>query len=518
MAESIPSLNLLIWLSVKPLIRILIPVAVGFLLVRTKVLPADGTRACALLQINFALPCLLFAKIVPSFTSDNTPALGPIILCGFFYQAFPAAIGFFARAFTPTPRRFRYGLIAAYAFGNWGDVPFSMVQSVTASSPFNGNSDETLGSAFVSIFILVNYISLFPLQGLRLCKLDYTRTISADLERRYEDGEFGVAQKWVSRMIRGCPMAHEVEEERRRFREEQEAAQEKAEGKSAAKDSEAGAKKRKPRMVTAGTQTFDEDEEITVAGPGLDPSSALRPPPHVDFPILEPTPSDLDGHLSPVPSAHSAASAPSVHHTTTQRVLLSIWSFFRPLVKSPPTMALLTALVISLVPALRALFVAPESGNSFHPTAPDGDPPLAILYQTADFVGGASVPIGLTVLGGSMAKLSIPRPVSRLPLQSIAAMAVIRLVVTAIVGFFLVNRLVSSGLVDSDATVLRFVLTLLSCVPTATTQVAYAHIFAGQFGTESNADLVAAYLILQYVVWAFANVVLTAVSLNNIFK
>ncbi|GAA5820326.1 hypothetical protein JCM11251_005576 [Rhodosporidiobolus azoricus] len=514
-AGSIPSTGVLIWLAVKPLIRVLVVVGLGFTLQILKILPPDGTRTLALFQIRVALPCLLFAKIVPSFTHDNISALGPIILTGFFYQALPAALGLLARAVTPTPRRFRYGMIAAYAFGNWGDLPFSMVASVAASAPFNGEVDEDLGSAYVAIFILVNYISLFPLQGLKLCEWDYTRPISADLERRYEDGEFGAARRWLNRLWRGQGMKHEVEEERKRLREGQVTGEEKKEGMG--KEIEQGGKegdgptKRSPRMITSGTQTRGEEDDIVIAPP------ANLPPATPDFPLLEPHPSHLTRTLSRR-SASSPSSTDQPPPGPSERVLLSIWALFRPLVTSPPTVALLVALVISLVPTLRALFVLPEDSNaSFQPTAPDGDPPLAILYDTADFIGGASIPIGLSVLGASMAKLKIPRPITLLPLSSVLAMAVIRLALVPIIGYFFVEQLVKSGMVARDNAVLRFVLTLLSCVPTATTQVAYTQIFAPP-GTESNADLIAAYLIMQYLFWAFSNVILTAVSLNSIFS
>lgn len=75
-----------------------------------------------------------------------------------------------------------------------------------------------------------------------------------------------------------------------------------------------------------------------------------------------------------------------------------------------------------------------------------------------------------------------------------------------------------------------------SVCPTATTQCAltvvrcalsvrrsprtddfFSQIFAPEDG-ESNADILAAYLIAQYLIFAFASVVLTAISLNSIFS
>ncbi|BGO99685.1 Protein M3 [Rhodotorula toruloides] len=192
-----PGVRELIWLSVKPLIRIAIPAAVGFTLVKRKLFPGEGTKALSLLIINFTLPCLLFSKIVPSFTPDDVHALGPIILAAFFYQALPGVLGVLARAVTETPHCFRYGILFAYMFGNWGDLPTAVVYSIAANAPFNGASDEALGIAYVSGFILVNYISSFPLQGLRLVQVDYHHPPNPVRELRYKDGEFGLLRKYA---------------------------------------------------------------------------------------------------------------------------------------------------------------------------------------------------------------------------------------------------------------------------------------------------------------------------------
>lgn len=37
--------------------------------------------------INVFMPCLLFSKTVPSFTTDNLPEVGVLILTAVFYQS-----------------------------------------------------------------------------------------------------------------------------------------------------------------------------------------------------------------------------------------------------------------------------------------------------------------------------------------------------------------------------------------------------------------------------------------------
>lgn len=148
---------------------------------------------------------------------------------------------------------------------------------------------------------------------------------------------------------------------------------------------------------------------------------------------------------------------------TTARILQGFKNFLLSLV-TPPTIALVTSLICAVVNDLKCLFVV-VPGSSFHPTAPDNDPPFAILLDTATFLGNASVPLGLLVLGSALARMRVPKPFSRLPLGSIVALAICKLVLLPIFGFFFVDALVKhTSLVDEENRVLRFVLIYFSCV------------------------------------------------------
>ena len=76
------------------------------------------------------------------------------------------------RWFFWVPHRFRYGILAAGGWGNFGDIrecflPMSLqtqqnlrsataiAMGITASAPFNGVDDENLAIAYISMFILI---------------------------------------------------------------------------------------------------------------------------------------------------------------------------------------------------------------------------------------------------------------------------------------------------------------------------------------------------------------------------
>ncbi|KAM0791143.1 hypothetical protein ACM66B_005629 [Microbotryomycetes sp. NB124-2] len=477
--STIPSTGVLIWLSIKPLIRIAIPTICGFTLIKTRLLAPNGTKAFSAVILYITLPSLIFSKIVPSFNSSNVSQLGPLFATGFFYIILSGLLGIVFRAITPTPRKFRYGILAGYAFGNYGDLPTAVIQTLALSSPFKGQSDEALAIAYISIFILTVNLCMWPFRGLEVVRWDYTVVVDPVEELKIENGEQGQLVKWMWRIRRGRPMREDLDEA---FREVK-------------KDKLVVDKSRiDQEMSQAMKEALDRDAEIQVENrtPNVEP-----------FPELE------------VVSTHQ--SSVSTHPSPFVRVASSIWSIVKS-IASPPVISLLLSLVIALVPQIKTLFVY-SADTTWHPVAIDGQPPLSILYSTASFLGAAQVPIGLLVLGASLAKIQVPRPVSKLPWTSILSMSFVRLCLLPIIGFFFVNGLSRRGVIVShDNHVLRFTLTYMSCMPTGTIQLAYSQLFApeGRKGDDNSATL-SSYILAQYVVYVFASPILTAVSLSSIF-
>ncbi|KAG8931912.1 Protein M3, partial [Tulasnella sp. 417] len=163
----------LIWISVKPLLKMALTTAFGIILTKKDLFGGVAARGTGQVILNITLPALLFSKVVPSFTSDNIRALGPLVLIGSLYQLFGFLFAFLVRQFFWVPHRFRYGILAAGTWGNWGDIPTAVIMSITAAAPFNGQKDSDLAVAYVAIFILVFYITLFPLGGHLLIGKDF---------------------------------------------------------------------------------------------------------------------------------------------------------------------------------------------------------------------------------------------------------------------------------------------------------------------------------------------------------
>jgi predicted permease len=95
----------------------------------------------------------MFSKIVPAFTSDNIGALGrvsswliyhtyhvssrcnlgPLILVAVLYEVIGIMMAWIIKQFFWVPHRFRYGILVAGGWGNYGDIRESLSQTIYRS-------------------------------------------------------------------------------------------------------------------------------------------------------------------------------------------------------------------------------------------------------------------------------------------------------------------------------------------------------------------------------------------------
>jgi len=131
--------------------------------------------------------------------------------------------------------------------------------------------------------------------------------------------------------------------------------------------------------------------------------------------------------------------------------------FLKELLKPSP-MVIVFAIVTALVDPLKALFLPPSSSFQprFRPVAPDGQPPLAFVLDTATFVGAACVPIGLICLGSALSCLRM-RSGELFPRGAIASLALARMVIMPLIGVGITRWFSHAGFVNRDDKVLQFV-------------------------------------------------------------
>jgi hypothetical protein len=439
--------------------------------------------------------------------------------------------------------------------------------SICGAVPFNGTADQTLSVAYGSAFILVFFVSvsllcrepaifthiflfvpcscpilpclcsttdqhghtqvtLFPLGASRLVVWDYNGPQVEDDEVRAEAARHRrllLSGRWTAAFRRGHGHADATAVA-------EPADAEKAPSKEKAVDAEQTAGAILPELGLVAAAPLAH-RHVAFSAPPSERDAALSPDGTVvcspgPSRRVSPTPSEAARDTAPTP----AAPRPLV--TRPQRALGVLSTAARGLC-TPASLAILAALVIALVPVLKALFT-PVPGTHITP-APDGGPPLAVLLDTASFVGAASVPLGLVCLGGALARL--PRPRGRagwaaLPTGAIGALAVGKVVVMPVLGVLICEGLTRVGVIDEADKVLRFVCMcvpppfrcsgmssalmpsrLFACLPTATTQVFLAQVASGT----GDAGALSAFLLPQYALMLPVMVGLIAYALNMLF-
>lgn len=339
----------------------------------------------------------------------------------------------------------------AGVWGNYGDVPTAVIMSITAAAPFNGTEDQNLAVAYIAAFVLVwmvgirpgfilmqllKYIqiTMFPMGGHYLIARDFRGPDREDDEvrlswsKRFMECVGALAR--FSRRFHAPLTKHDIEARNAAGTHEAVETKEKSEDSATpptSHDSSTGA--------THKHLTFNQMDSV------VNPSEVER--------------------LSPISATRVEDTActtgtpahPSLQRKLPYRLIKKFLPFLQTLL-TVPTTVVISAFIIAVVQPLKALFVLLPSS----PHAPDGQPPLAFLLDTATFLGGASVPLGLICLGSALARLHVPRNEWRsLPLGSIMSLALGRMVLQPILGVLIVQGLTHRGIISADDKVLQFV-------------------------------------------------------------
>ncbi|KLO16244.1 auxin efflux carrier [Schizopora paradoxa] len=536
-----------IWISVRPLLRLVICTSFGFIVTKAGIFPLEAARGAGQVMLNILLPSLLFSKIIPAFTPQNAGALGPLILVCVFYEASGILMAWLVKQFFWVPHRFRYGILVAGGWGNYGDIPTSVLMSITGSAPFNGASDQNLSVAYLAAFLLIFCVTLFPMGGHRLIAMDYAGPEIDDAELRmpmFQKLKESISswRQYVSRILAREHQEH-VDVDSEITQDSEPPADPEGEENVASlafseptlddkRISQGDAIQNLPmalsRQNTRTTQfsfqcaqtskRMSNVESVSAKSMALDDERAG--PCRNDLLSLNKMQSDDEKRddkqlslaiVNPCPDRAKTPSTIAVRSPRSHRILKRLYAILKSFM-IPPTLSILTAFPIALIQPLKALFT--PIPNSPIPNAPDGQPPLAFILDAASFIGAASVPVSLICLGSALARLHIPRQNwGTLPVGAIAWLAIGKMLVMPVVGVAFTQALVSAGIIDAEDKVLRIVCIFMSCVPTATTQVFLTQVYSDT----GRADHVSAFLVPQYAIMLLSMTALIAYSLSLLF-
>lgn len=164
----------------------------------------------------------------------------------------------------------------------------------------------------------------------------------------------------------------------------------------------------------------------------------------------------------------------------------------------PCPLSVIIALIIAFIPWVKALFV---STNVSLPSAPDNLPPLSFIMDYTSYVGAASVPFGLLLLGGTLGSLDI-KTLPKGFVTAVVFMLLARQVFMPIIGILWCNRIAASGWMDMStglSKVLLFVICIDFGLPSMTTMIYLTSGYTPIDAEETlQMDCVSFFLMVQY--------------------
>ncbi|KAG7441381.1 auxin efflux carrier [Guyanagaster necrorhizus] len=505
------SAGALVWISLRPLLRLVMCVTGGYAITKADIFPRVAAQGAGQIALNITIPCLMFSKMVPAFTSDNIGALGPLLLICVIYQALSVGIAWLTKQFFWVPHRFRYGILVAGGWANYGDIPTAVIMSITGASPFNGDSDQNLSVAYISVFILYYMMTFFPMGGNKVIAWDFK---GPDVEPEEVKESVRLRRQFI---FRGWPRALRQALLCRCQAHDEPDAENQTDEKMPSKtdlaaddDNDIHHHPRHGRHVSFSEETSSTAVLTDVDFTSAPPTEKLHSP-QPSQTATQTLPYDGCGSRPLTPIAEDHPPSPSPVRRRWQKFCITARGVLKSLL-TPASITILISFPIALIKPLKALFV--EVDGYYMPSAPDGEPPLAFVTDFAEFMGAASVPLGLICLGSALARLNVPRSQwPHLPLGAIFSLAVGRMLLMPVFGVLVCEGLVNAGVISRDDKVLRFVCILFSCLPTATTQVFVTQVYSGT----GSAEHLSAFLIPQYILMFLSMTALSAYTLQMLF-
>ncbi|CAI4051503.1 hypothetical protein SKDZ_15G2400 [Saccharomyces kudriavzevii ZP591] len=178
--------------------------------------------------------------------------------------------------------------------------------------------------------------------------------------------------------------------------------------------------------------------------------------------------------------------------------LTKFFVFFLKNCLRPCSMAVILALTIAFIPWVKALFVT-SSHTPKIKQAPDNAPALTFIMDFTAYVGAASVPFGLILLGATLGRLKIGKLYPGF-WKSAVVLVFLRQCIMPIFGVLWCDRLVKAGWLNwEDDKMLLFVTSITWNLPTMTTLIYFTASFTPEDETEPiQMECTSFFLMLQY--------------------
>lgn len=509
------SLDLVIYAAVKPIFKIYFIVAMGFYLARRNILTVSTCRDISDLIVTAIMPCLIFYNIVLYLKSSDIKFIGIVFFEGTMLFSVGALLALATHYVCKLPKQWLGGLISVGLFPNISDLPIAYLQTLATTGDLFSTADGNKGVAYVCIFLASQVFYQFSLGLYKLIRYDFRDQLDdEEAAPAPASPPASDADTSASKSSGGANSARETPNEacnndadvdvgditdlllldsnesrvsaRRTVRSAASASQQHNQFLEKAESHHLGTSRARASTLSPTTSHALNPQALRTADLRMMPSQDMSDVIHEysEFDRLRST-SECG-----VAAVGSPVAAPPGRVRRAGRHVVGVLKNFL----MPNSMSLIISLAIAMAPPLKALFVA----SSFDmPNAPDKKPPLSFVVDTTSYVGAASVPLGLLVLGATIARLNV----TSMPpgfWKTALAITACRLVVLPVFGIGLVKGLKNAGWFGDDK-LIQFVSVLEYGLPNATALVYFTAFYTDPTAPDHlQMDCLAICLIAQY--------------------
>lgn len=535
-------LGQVIYSAVKPIFKIYFIIGIGFFLARKNILTVSTCRDISDAIVTAIMPCLIFDNIVTNIESSDIKNIGVIFFLGTLLYLVGSGLALLIYYTCKSPKAWFGGLISVGLFPNISDLPIAYLQTMSNSGSIFTLAEGAKGVAYVCIFLASQVFYQFSLGLYKLVKYDFR-----DQLENHEDAESQVhssskkdattkdsgddvtsdeksATNSTSPRYEGNsrPASHTTSEssesdkriEENGSLEDNSVYPTRVQSAPIEDDVSSLSSSAISRSITLTSEGEQQLQRRGTTGSvntnyySLNPITSrsidLRKMKSQDMQDVINEYSEFDrlksDEVKRVVSLTSDLGVEEVKKDDTEKPVTFWEKFKRGTIsmlinfRAPNSLSLIISIIIAMSPPLKALFVK----TSFYmPHAPDLNPPLSFIMDLTSYVGAASVPLGLLLLGATIARLKVNAIIPGF-WKTVVAITAARLIIMPIFGVGLTTGINNGGWFLNDK-VLRFVSVLEFGLPNATALVYFTAFYTDpQAEDHLQMDCLALCLIAQY--------------------
>jgi predicted permease len=499
-----------IYAAVKPIFKIYVIIGVGFYLARRNILTVSTCRDISDLIVSAILPCLLFNNVVSNLQSLDIKNIGIIFFTAALLFGVGALLAITTYFTTKGPKRWFGGLLSVGLFPNISDLPIAYLQTLSKGGALFTEYQGDRGVAFVCIFVAAQIFMQFSLGLYKLIQWDFRdELLPKDTDEKSiessDQSEVNVEKKSsIKDSVAQCHQQHSSRDDSSLLSMESDACHNRADTQHTEFLRLHALEQQLSRALSISTSTSVHSQHPNILQMVPSRTAELRQQKTETIDDVINEFSDYERtKCQRLGSIYSQGDLSNATQSTYQSIKTPKASKFKTkLIEtlknflSPNSLALIISIIIAMTPPLKALFVPVDHPHI--PPAPDLQPPLSFVIDITSYMGAASVPLGLLLLGATISRLKVNKLYPGF-WKTAAMITCSRLIVLPIFGVGLTTGLHKAGWYDDD--LIRFVSVLEFGVPSATSLVYFT-----AFYTDPNSDdhlqmdCLAISLIFQYMI------------------